>query len=80
MMKKHRPGFLPAARKVLSRSKGPLTCHEIIDRAKRAGLLTTTGKTPAKTLYSSLTRMISTQGHASGFKKVGPGQFDLVDR
>lgn len=55
MPKVHRPmTFLGAAQEVLTRSEGPLTAREILDRAVRLRLLGHFGKTPLRTLCARL--------------------------
>ena len=71
-------GFISSARIILRRSKTPLTCTEIVERAIEAGLLETTGRTPQNTLHAMLMRHIYRRGDASGFRKVGRGRFELV--
>jgi len=70
--------FLDAARKVLEREDRPMSCGEIVQFAR--GLITTTGKTPDRTLYSLLVKRIAREGDESGFRKVGPGLFTLTEK
>ncbi|MCY1290257.1 HB1, ASXL, restriction endonuclease HTH domain [compost metagenome] len=70
-------GFLPAAEAVLKQAGKPLTCREIVERATDAGLLDSSGKTPARTLYSLLQRRIAAEGAGCRFRKVGRGLYAL---
>jgi hypothetical protein len=70
---------LDAAAQVLARSKGPLTCPELIDQMQAEGLWqTTNGKTPVATLNASLHRELKLKGDASRFAKAGRGKFTLA--
>lgn len=73
-------GFLISARNVLMRSKTPMTCRGIVERATSAGLLISRGMTPEKTLFALLSRDIRDNENRSEFRKVGPGLFTLAKR
>ena len=67
---------LDAAARVLRESGQPMTCPELIAQmAAQAYWSSPKGKTPAATLYASLTREIHVKGAASRFVKTGPGTF-----
>ncbi len=67
---------LDAAAQVLRESGQPMTCPElIVQMAAQAYWSSPKGKTPAATLYASLTREIHVKGAASRFVKTGPGKF-----
>jgi hypothetical protein len=70
-----------AAAKILARNKGKsMNCREIVAAMLQQGLWTPPegGKTPASSLYSSLLREINKKGKESRFKRVIPGQFQLM--
>jgi hypothetical protein len=71
---------LPSARSVLKRSKTPLTCKEIVERAVSEGLLKSQGKTPAKTLYAALSRHMKRRGSNSDFRKLTDKTFVLAKK
>lgn len=77
MGKYSRPDFLGAAKAVLARSRHPLSCKQIVDRASEAGLLVTRSEKPENTLHSLLSRHIERQGTKATFVKVGRGRFAL---
>ena len=67
---------LDAAAQVLRESGQAMTCPElIVQMAAQAYWSSPKGKTPAATLYASLTREIQVKGEASRFVKTGPGKF-----
>ena len=69
---------LDAAAKVLSVSKEPLCCKEMIGQMASKGYWKSpSGKTPAATLYAAMTREINTKGNDARFKKTDRGQFAL---
>lgn len=65
---------LDLAAMVLVKSKEPLTCKSIAEKAIAAGWQTK-GKTPHATLYSAIIREIEKKGKDARFKKIGRGQF-----
>lgn len=69
--------FLEAAREVLGEAGEPLNAGEIVRRATAAGLLETSGKTPANTLYAQLMTTSRRQGEASEFVLVSRGKWAL---
>jgi hypothetical protein len=67
---------LSAAAKVLSESKEPMNCKELIETmAAKKYWTSPSGKTPAATLYSAIQREINTKGKESRFKKTDRGHF-----
>lgn len=72
---------LDAAVKVLSESKAPLTCPEIIDLMKSKGFWSSPkGKTPAATLSSAIGREIKAKGADARFQKADCGRFVLAGK
>ena len=70
-----RKGILDIAAEMVARSKKPLGCKEIVERAIDRGLWTTKGQTPSATLYAAIIREIANKGKDSRFKKVDRGLF-----
>ena len=69
---------LNAAVKVLGEANEPMTTKAMIEAMAAKKYWTSPGgKTPAQTLYSSITREIKTKGSDSRFAKVDKGQFAL---
>lgn len=67
---------IDAAAKVLTETKKPLNCKEMIEKMKTKGYWTTPGgATPHATLASAILREITTKGKKSRFKKTSPGHF-----
>jgi HB1, ASXL, restriction endonuclease HTH domain len=66
---------LDAAHKVLVEAKEPLQATTIVERMIVQGLWSTTGKTPAATIYAAIIREIAAKGAASRFKKTDRGLF-----
>ena len=67
---------LDAAAKVLSESKEPLRCKEMIEKMEAKGYWKSPGgKTPHATLYSAILREINTKGKDARFKKMERGLF-----
>ena len=72
---------LDAAVQVLTRSKKPMNCKELVDAmAKRKLWSSPNGKTPHATLYAAILREINTKGKDARFKKVDRGQFALAGK
>ena len=72
---------LDAAVQVLTRSKKPMSCKELVDAmAKRNLWSSPNGKTPHATLYAAILREINTKGKDARFKKVDRGQFALAGK
>jgi hypothetical protein len=70
---------LDAAARVLSESKEPMRCPELIEAmASKCYWKSPGGKTPAATLYSALQREITLKKKESRFKQCGPGTFTLA--
>ena len=70
-----RKGILDIAAETLARSKKPMGCKEIVERAIDKGVWKTKGKTPAATLYAAIIREIAAKGKDARFKKVDRGVF-----
>jgi len=67
---------LDAAAHVLAEAGRPMNCQELIAAMAAQGLWTSPGgRTPAATLYASMTKEIVTKRAASRFQKTGRGQF-----
>jgi hypothetical protein len=61
---------------VLAETGQPMACKEMIEAMATKGYWSSPGgKTPASTLYSSITKEISTKGKESRFKKTDRGRF-----
>ncbi len=68
---------LDAAAKVLSEAGEPLRCKQIVETMLAKGYWTTSGKTPAATIYAAMLREIQTKGKEARFKKTDRGLFTL---
>ncbi len=67
---------LDAAAKLLSESKQPLRCREMIEQmAAKGSWKSPSGQTPAATLSAAIAREINTQGQDARFKKTDRGLF-----
>ncbi len=67
---------LDAAAKLLSESKQPLRCREMIEQMAAKGYWKSPGgRTPAATLYAAITLEINTKGQDARFKKTDRGLF-----
>ena len=67
---------LDAAAKVLAETGQSMACNEMIEAMAQKGYWSSPGgKTPASTLYSAITKEISTKGKESRFKKTDRGRF-----
>ena len=67
---------LDAAVKVLTESRQPVSCPELIAAMAAKGYWTSrAGKTPAATLYAALLRELRTTQAQARFRKTGPGRF-----
>jgi hypothetical protein len=74
-------GALDAAAKVLGEARRAMNCKEMIEAmAAKRYWTSPAGKTPAATLYASITKEIGTKGKESRFVKVDRGQFALRGR
>lgn len=69
--------FREAAVEILKELDRPLSAKELITRILSAGLVSTTGKTPDRTLASLIYSDIRTNGSKSRFRKVAKGLFGL---
>lgn len=65
---------------MLKVSGEPLSCPEIVERARTMGLLESFAPTPQNTLSALLRRDIAENGSRSEFKIAGRGRFELNDR
>jgi HB1, ASXL, restriction endonuclease HTH domain len=76
--KNPRLGALDAAAKVLGETGTPMNCKALIEAMAAKGYWTSpAGKTPGATLYSAMTKEITTKGKESRFAKVERGLFAL---
>ena len=67
---------LDAAAQVLADTGQPMGCKEMIEAMAQKGYWSSPGgKTPASTLYSAITKEISTKGKESRFQKTDRGRF-----
>jgi hypothetical protein len=74
-----RLGLVDAAILVLHEAGNkPMNVKDLVEAILAKKLWSTTGKTPAATLYSSILRDIQKKGAESRFKKVDRGQFALA--
>ena len=72
---------LDAAAKVLGEVGQALNCQQLIEAMAAQGYWTSpAGKTPAATLYASITKEVAAKGAAARFVKVARGQFALAPR
>ena len=69
---------LDAAAKVLAEAGEPLGCDEVVKRMLEGGLWSTSGKTPAATIYAAIIREIAKKGDASRFTKTARGKFAIA--
>lgn len=77
--KEKRVGLVDAAILVLHEAGNkPMNVKDMIEAILAKNLWSTSGKTPAATLYSSILREIQKKGADARFKKVDRGQFALV--
>jgi hypothetical protein len=75
-VKPNKPSALDAAAKVLTETGQPMSCKELIEAMAQKGYWSSPGgKTPASTLYSGITKEISTKGKESRFQKTDRGRF-----
>ncbi|HEX7010762.1 MAG TPA: winged helix-turn-helix domain-containing protein [Phycisphaeraceae bacterium] len=75
--KRSGPSLIEAALQVLGERGEPMTCSQMIDAIFRKRLWSTTGKTPAQTLYSAIIRELQKKGDAARFRYVERGKFAL---
>lgn len=68
---------LDAAAKVLAEVDAPLSCKTIVQAALDKGYWTTSGKTPAATIYAAILREIAAKGKDARFRKTERGKFAL---
>jgi hypothetical protein len=72
---------LDAAAKVLAEVGQALNCQQLIEAMAAKGYWTSpAGRTPASTLYASITKEVAAKGAAARFVKVARGQFALAPR
>jgi hypothetical protein len=74
---KPRTGILDAAAQILAKAKEPMGCKNIVEQAIAKKLWSTSGKTPAATLYAAIIREISKKGNDARFEKVDRGRFQI---
>ena len=76
--KQKKASALDAAARVLSESKEPMNCQDLIKVMADKGYWTSPGgKTPSATLYSAMTREIDKKGKYARFKKTERGKFGV---
>ena len=69
--------FLEAAIIILKEKAEPLTVGEITEIGLQKGLIKSSGKTPASTMYSQIYRDIKKYKNKSAFIKIRRGYFSL---
>ena len=77
MLDSQQDTFLSAASRVLREERRILTSKELVDLAIRKGFLTTTGRTPWKTMNARLSTDILEKKERSLFMRSGSSQFAL---
>ena len=70
-----RTSGLDAAAQVLAAAGKPMTTQEMVKAMFDQGLWSSSGKTPAATIYSAIIREIAAKGAAARFVKVDRGRF-----
>ena len=73
-----RTSGLDAAAKVLAAAGKPMTTQEMVKAMFDQGLWSSSGKTPAATIYSAIIREIAAKGEKARFRKTNRGQFELA--
>jgi len=76
-MPKLKQNYRAVAIAVLKKSNTALTPTEIVDRAKKKGLLKSTGKTPEATIRGMFSLDDTKSGKKSAFKRVQTGKYSL---
>lgn len=77
--KSKRLSLIDAAAQVLSGSKEPMNCQQMVEQVVAKKLWSTDkGKTPHATLYSAILREIQQKGKDARFEKAARGQFTLA--
>jgi len=66
---------LDAAAQVLAAAGKPMTTQEMVKAMFDQGLWSSSGKTPAATIYSAIIREIAAKGTGSRFHKTDRGKF-----
>lgn len=66
---------LDAAAKILADSGKAMNCAEIVEAARSKGLWSSSGKTPAATIYAAIIREIAAKKKEARFKKTERGMF-----
>jgi hypothetical protein len=69
---------LDAAAKVLAESGAPMNTKDMVDTAATKGYWSSSGKTPAATIYAAIIREIAKKGSESRFKKTERGLFTVA--
>lgn len=77
--KKKRSSGLDAAAQVLREAGEPLSTGEMVRRMLERGLWSTSGKTPAATIYAAILREVNVKSDQSRFRKTARGKFELTD-
>lgn len=75
--KERKTSGLDAAAAILAEAKAPMTTGEMVEKMLAKGLWSTSGKTPAATIYAAIIREIGTRGEESRFRKTERGKFSL---
>lgn len=69
--------MIEAAHAVLLKAKCPMKCADVVETMKESGMWASpAGKTPERTLYTSLSREIKTRGDEARFRKTDRGLFE----
>jgi len=69
---------LDAAAKVLAEAGAPMNAKDMIDTASAKGYWSSSGKTPAATIYAAIIREIAAKGSTARFKKTERGLFTIA--
>jgi hypothetical protein len=73
-----RTSGLDAAAQVLAAAGKPMTTQEMVKAMFDQGLWSSSGKTPAATIYSAIIREIAAKGTDARFRKTDRGKFALA--
>ena len=69
---------LDAAAKVLAEAGAPMNAKDMVDTAAAKGYWSSSGKTPAATIYAAIIREIAAKGTTARFKKTERGLFTIA--
>jgi hypothetical protein len=69
---------LDAVVKVLAEAGAPMNTQTMVETAAAKGYWSSSGKTPAATIYAAIIREITKKGAAARFKKVERGMFTIA--